>query len=172
MKKASSILLLLLMSFSLMSFSCTNSNKSKALDINTQNTLKQYVGDYMYEAAGIILKIYTKEKENDTKLYFSIAGEPESELIATGEHKFSFKTEEGFHVEFKNEENGVFNELTLIQPQGNVKAVRNGKVKIDNLTTIDKKLTARGFSGVVLVAQNDSIIFNKAYGRKNSQKMH
>ena len=59
MKKASSILLLLLMSFSLMSFSCTNSNKSKALDINTQNTLKQYVGDYMYEGAGIILKIYT-----------------------------------------------------------------------------------------------------------------
>ena len=49
-------------------------------------------------------------------------------------------------------------------------AIRNGKLKIDNLTTIDKKLTAREFSGVILVAQNDNIIFNKAYGLKNTQE--
>lgn len=147
-------------------FEETNS-KPKAINVNT---VKQYVGDYMYEAAGIIIKIYTKEKENDTKLYFFISGEQESELVKIGEHKFSFKTEEEFKVEFKNPKNGVFNELILIQPQGNVKAVRNGKVKIDDLTTIDKKLTARKFSGVILVVQNDSIIFNKAYGRKNSQE--
>lgn len=46
----------------------------------------------------------------------------------------------------------------------------NEDVKIDDLSDIDKKLTARDFSGVVLVAQNDDIIFNKAYGRKNSQE--
>lgn len=169
MKKASSILLLLITSLTLMNFSCTTS-KPKAVDVNSVSNLKQYVGDYMYEAAGIIIKIYTKEKENNAKLYLFVSGDRESELVAIGEHKFSFKTEEEFKVEFKNPKNGIFNELILIQPQGNVKAVRNGKVKMDDLTTIDKKLIKRNFSGVILVVQNDSIIFNKAYGRKNSQE--
>ena len=157
-----------MLSFSLISFSCTNSKKPKVIDINTNN-LKQYVGDYMYEAAGIILKIYTKEEENNAKLYFYVSGDRESELVKIGEHKFSFKTEQEFKIEFKNIKNGVFNELILIQPQGTVKAFRNGKVKIDDLTTIDKKLMKRGFSGVILVAQKDSIIFNKAYGKKNTK---
>ena len=151
MKKAKSILLLLMLSCSLMSFSSTNS-KPKTLNVNT-STFKQYVGDYLYEPAEIIIKIFTKEKENHTKLYFSIPREPESELVATGEHKFCFKTEEGFHVEFMNEENGVFKELTLIQPHGNVQAVRKEKSEIDDLTTIDKKLIEKNFSGVVLIAQ-------------------
>lgn len=38
-----------------------------------------------------------------------------------------------------------------------------------DLITYDKVLTKREFSGVILIAQNDSIIFNKAYGIKNSQ---
>ena len=169
MKKTNTILLLLMLTFSFMSFSCTNS-KQKATNAKAVNNLKQYVGEYMYEAAGIIIKIYTKEKENNTKLYLFVQGDQETELVATGEHKFDFKTEEGFKIEFKNAENGVFNELILIQPQGNVKAVRNGKAKIDDLITIEKKLIEKGFSGVILVAKNDSILFNKAYGRKNNQE--
>lgn len=169
MKKINAIVLLLMLSFSLMSFSHTNS-KPKTLDINPISTLKQYIGEYVYEAVGITISIYTKAEENDNQLYFSLPGEGEIELIAIGEHQFSLAGEEGFKVEFKNLENGLFNELILIQPQGNVKAVRNGKVKIDDLTTIDENLTARGFSGVILVVQNDSILFNKAYGRKNSQE--
>jgi len=167
MKKVNTYLLLLMMSFSLMSFSCTNNNKQQPIDKNTQHTLQQYVGEYMYEAAGVIINIYTKEKENDTKLYFNSLFEGESELIASGEHKFSFKTEEEIKVEFKKVENGVFNELMLIQPDEMLKMVR---MEIDDLPTIDKELTARDFSGVILIAQNDSILFNKAYGRKNSQE--
>lgn len=168
MKKIKSILLLLITSLALISVSCKNM-KSKAKNVNTVNNLQQYVGEYMYEATGIIIHIYTKEKENDAKLYLFVSGDTESELIKTGEHKFAFKNEEGFKLEFNNLENNVFNELILIQPQGTVKAIRNGKVKIDDLTAIDKKLVKRGFSGVILVAKNDSIIFNKAYGKKNSK---
>lgn len=43
-------------------------------------------------------------------------------------------------------------------------------VKIEDFSSLDSELLARGFSGVVLVAQNDDILFNKAYGRKNSQE--
>jgi len=44
------------------------------------------------------------------------------------------------------------------------------EVKIEDLDSLDTELIARDFSGVVLVAQNDDILFNKAYGRKNSQE--
>lgn len=171
MKQIKSILLLLITPLLLMSFSCKNSNRPKVINVNPVSALKQYIGDYVLsESAGYIIKIFTKEKENDSKLYVSASGQPEYELIATGEHKFSFKILEGFKVEFKNLENGVFNELILVQPDGTLNAVRKGKEKIDDLVTIDKNLTEKDFSGVILVAQNDSIIFNKAYGRKNSQE--
>ncbi len=168
MKKTNTIILFLITSFSTMYFNCTNSSEQKTINEDTASALKQYVGEYMYEATGTIINIYTKE--NDTKLYFFVPGDAESELIAIGKHKFYFKTEKEFKVEFKNVENGLFNELILIQPHGTVKAVRNGKVKIEDLITIDEKLIKRGFSGVILVAQNDDIIFNKAYGRKNTQE--
>ena len=44
------------------------------------------------------------------------------------------------------------------------------ELMIDDLSTLDKELMARDFSGIVLIAQNDDIIFNKAYGRKNNQE--
>lgn len=133
------------------------------MNISTNSTLKQYIGEY--EMEGVIIDIYTKE--NDTKLFLFIFGQPEYELNLTGEHKFSFKVSEDYKVAFKNPENGVFKELIITQPDGIFKAMR---LEIDDLTTIDRKLSELDFSGVVLVAQNDSIIFNKAYGRKNSQK--
>ncbi len=39
-----------------------------------------------------------------------------------------------------------------------------------DLNSYDKKLIERDFSGVILIAKNDSILFNKAYGIKNSQE--
>ena len=169
MKQVITLSLMLITSLSIMSFSCTN--KTKANQINDTNPLKQYVGEYVLSAyAGYIIKIFTKAKENDTKLYISAAGQPDYELIATGEHKFAFKELEGFDVEFRDEENGLFNELIVVQPDGTLNGVRTGKEKIDDFSTIDKELVAKEFSGVVLVAQDDNILFNKAYGRKNSQK--
>ncbi len=156
------------MLFSSMVFSCTNGSKQKTTDVTAINSLKPYVGQYVLEAAGMIIEIYTKE--NNTKLFLFVDGQPEYELVATGEHKFSFKISDEYNIEFKNLENGVFKELVATQPDGTYTAVRNGELKIDDLTTIDKKLTEREFSGVILVAQNDSIIFNKAYGKKNNQQ--
>jgi len=138
----------------------------KVMDQNTVSLLKQYEGDYMFEPVGVIINIYTKAKENNSKLYFKSLGEAESELIATGKSTFVFKADEAMKIEFLGENNGVFKELNLIQPDEIVNAVR---MEVEDLITIDKKLTQRGFSGVILVAENDKILFNKAYGRKNNQ---
>ncbi len=95
--------------------------KPKAIDIDSK-TLKQYVGEYVIKKT--TLKVYTKE--NDTKLYLFVPTNPEFDFIATGEHKFASKLFEGFQLEFKNRENGVFNELIVTQPEpdGAFKAVR------------------------------------------------
>ena len=164
MKKVNTIVLLLMLPLSLMSFSDTD-NKPKTLDINPVSTLKQYVGEY--EMQGVTIDIYTKD--NDTKLYLFVFGQPEYELVETGQHKFSFKVSDDYKVEFKNLENSVFKELILIQPDGTYRATRSLESE-NTMEAYDKKLIDIGFSGVVLVAQNDSILFNKAYGRKNNQE--
>jgi len=87
------------------------------------NTLKQYVGEYEYKKGGVTIKIYTEG--NGTKLFTSVPEQPPYELVPTGEHKFTFKTLQGFKIEFKNAENGVFKTLIGIQPEGTYTAVRN-----------------------------------------------
>jgi len=93
----------------------------KVIHLNA-NTLKQYCGEY--EVGESTLRVFTKE--NDTSLYLFISNDqPEFELSATGEHKFSFEISGvELRVEFENSENGVFNELIFIQPDGTFKAVR------------------------------------------------
>ncbi|WP_296386687.1 hypothetical protein, partial [Winogradskyella sp.] len=68
MKKTNAILLLIMMSLSLMSFSYTN-RKLKVINVHTVSNLKQYVGEYVYEPEDITIRIYTKEE--GTKLYLS-----------------------------------------------------------------------------------------------------
>lgn len=94
-------------------------DRPKAIDVDP-STLKQYVGDY--EIQGNTIKIYTKEK--GTKLYLSVAGQPEYELVPTAEHKFSFKISGEYKVEFKKAANSIFNELIATQPDGTYKAIR------------------------------------------------
>lgn len=93
----------------------------KVMHLNA-NTLKQYVGEY--GVGETTLRVYTKE--NDTSLYLFISNDqPELELSATGEHKFSFELSGiEFRVEFENPENNVFKELIFIQPDGAFKATR------------------------------------------------
>ncbi|MBC3847539.1 S1 family peptidase [Winogradskyella echinorum] len=95
--------------------------KPKAIAINA-STLKQYVGEY--DMQGRTIKIYTKE--NDTNLFFFLDGFPEFTFIPTKEHHFSSKTIEGFLLDFKNQENGVFKQLFITQPEpdGILKAIR------------------------------------------------
>ena len=93
-------------------------HKPNSIDVD-KATLERYVGDY--ELAGTTIKVYIK-KEN--KLYLFVAGQPEYELLATDTHKFSFKTLEGFKVEFIASDDTSVNEIKLIQPTGTFKAKR------------------------------------------------
>lgn len=81
--------------------------------------LEKYVGDY--ELAGNTIKVYIN---NENKLYLFVQGQPEYELLATDKHKFSFKTLEGFKVEFIESDDGSITEVLLIQPNGTFKASR------------------------------------------------
>ncbi|WP_262733089.1 serine hydrolase [Gaetbulibacter sp. NE] len=87
------------------------------IDIDLK-TLEQYSGEY--ELAGTTLKVYVKEET----LYLFVPGQPEYELMATDRHKFSFKTLEGFKVEFVEAEDGKIIELKAIQPNGTFAAKR------------------------------------------------
>ena len=82
-------------------------------------TLETYVG--VYELAGTEIKVYTK---NENTLFLFVKGQPEYELLPTAKHKFSFKTLEGFKVEFVPSDNGKINEIILFQPNGTFKASR------------------------------------------------
>ncbi|RLD67108.1 MAG: serine hydrolase [Bacteroidetes bacterium] len=82
-------------------------------------TLESYVGDY--ELAGTPIKVYIK---NEKTLYLFVTGQPEYELLATDKHKFSFKTLEGYKVEFVESDDKSINEVIIIQPNGTFKAKR------------------------------------------------
>ncbi|PSR14087.1 MAG: penicillin-binding protein [Bacteroidetes bacterium] len=82
-------------------------------------TLARYIGDY--ELAGTTIKVYLK---NEDTLYLFVAGQPEYELLATGPHKFSFKTLEGFKVEFEQAADQSIDTMILIQPNGTFRTTR------------------------------------------------
>lgn len=82
-------------------------------------TLEKYVGEY--NLPGVKVKVYIK---NEKILYFFVPGQPEYELLPTGEHKFAFKALEGFKLEFFEAPDKSIKELDLIQPNGTFKATR------------------------------------------------
>ncbi len=82
-------------------------------------TLASYVGDF--DLSGTAIKVYIKNKN---KLYLFVTGQPEYELLATSKHKFSFKTLEGFKVEFVESDDKSVNEIIVIQPNGTFRATR------------------------------------------------
>jgi len=88
-----------------------------SIDVDT-NTLEQYTGEY--DISGTSFKIFIKNEA----LYLFIKGQPEYELIPTAKHKFSFKTLEGFKIEFIESEDGKIKELKAIQPNGTFVAKR------------------------------------------------
>jgi CubicO group peptidase (beta-lactamase class C family) len=75
-------------------------------------TLEQYVGKY--DLMGTEIKAYIKD---EIVLYVFVPGQPEYALVPIAEHKFNFKTLEGFKVEFI-EHDGKITEVKFIQPNG------------------------------------------------------
>jgi CubicO group peptidase (beta-lactamase class C family) len=83
----------------------------KTIDVD-KSTLESYVGEY--EVMGMTVKVSEKSKT----LFLFVPGQPEYEMIATEKHKFSFKTLDGFKLEFIEDEDQSIKELKMIQPNG------------------------------------------------------
>lgn len=81
--------------------------------------LKKYVGEY--ELPGMTAKVYIK---NEATLYVFVPGQPEYELLPTGPQKFTFKTLQGFHLEFKSDDKNSIASVLFIQPNGTFEAKR------------------------------------------------
>ena len=82
-------------------------------------TLEKYTGEY--DLSGTEIKVYIK---NESTLYLFVAGQPEYEVIPTDKNIFTFKTLDGFKVEFKESDDKSINQLILRQPNGTFKATR------------------------------------------------
>lgn len=85
----------------------------------TKAELDAYTGDYVL--AGADVKVYIKE---ETILIVEVPGQPPYELIPVGNHRFSFKALQGYHIEFEKADSEKAVALTFIQPNGNFKASR------------------------------------------------
>jgi CubicO group peptidase (beta-lactamase class C family) len=90
--------------------------KAKPLD---KAELEKYTGEYIL--AGTTIKVYIK---GDSTLTVEVPGQPPYELVPVGNHKFSFKAVQGFHVQFEKSEGESASAVTFIQPNGNFKAPR------------------------------------------------
>lgn len=80
--------------------------------------MEKYVGEY--EVMGTTIKVFTK---NET-LFLFVPNQPEYEMIATEKHKFSFKSLDGFKLEFLESEDESIQEVKMIQPNGTFIAKR------------------------------------------------
>lgn len=89
----------------------------KAIEVD-QALMKSYVGEY--DVMGTSVKVYLKNEA----LFLFVAGQPEYEMIATEKHKFSFKTLEGYKLEFIEYEDQSIQEMKMIQPNGTFVAKR------------------------------------------------
>ncbi|NER18592.1 serine hydrolase [Spongiivirga citrea] len=92
--------------------------KPTSVDLSKEE-VEAYVGEF--NLMGQDIKFYTKE---DTTLFAFIKGQPEYELIYTGDNTFALKILDGYKVSFSNEKNGKYHGATFKQPQGNFTATR------------------------------------------------
>ena len=88
------------------------------IDVSPEK-LQEYIGTY--DLMGTPIRVFIKDQET---LFVSIPGQPEYELLAREEHKFSLKNLEGYKIEFLESGNGVVNEIKFIQPNGTFKATK------------------------------------------------
>ncbi|MGV3528494.1 MAG: serine hydrolase [Flavisolibacter sp.] len=91
--------------------------KAKEVQVGA-GELEKYVGEY--ELPGVVAKVYTK----GNTLYLFVPGQPEYELAANGDDKFSLKILSGYSLQFHPGENGRIQAVSFIQPNGTFKAVK------------------------------------------------
>lgn len=84
----------------------------------SQEKLEEYTGSF--EIMGATVKYYIK----DNSLRMFVQGQPEYELIPTGEDKFSVKDLSGYSVQFLRDDKKQVIAVNLIQPNGTFKATK------------------------------------------------
>ncbi len=94
-------------------------NKGAKAKTLSKDSLQKYIGDYTLN--GTIIKVYIK---GENTLYLFVPGQPEYELIATGNDKFNLKVLAGYSVQFTGNAKGEITEVTFIQPNGSFKATK------------------------------------------------
>jgi len=82
--------------------------------------LEKFVGEYEL-APGKSAKFYIKGEKT---LYAFVEGQPEYELVPTGNGKFAFKSLKGFSVQFEENKTGEITAVNFIQPNGTFKATK------------------------------------------------
>lgn len=87
-------------------------NKVTEKKIVEKSSLEKYVGDY--EISGTIAKVYIR---GDKTLMLNVPGQPDYELVPTGNNEFNIKQLAGFSVKF-TEADGKITELIFNQPNG------------------------------------------------------
>ncbi len=94
--------------------------KRKLAEIKVdKETLQKYVGEY--DISGTTIKIFLKGEKT---LYVFVPGQPEYEMLATEQHKFTFKILDGYKLEFIEDKKGNITEVLFIQPNGTFKATK------------------------------------------------
>jgi CubicO group peptidase (beta-lactamase class C family) len=93
--------------------------ETKAMDVK-KSDLEKYTGDYEM-APGMNAKFYIKGEKT---LYAFIEGQPEYELVPTGNDNFDLKILKGFSVHFDKNEKGEIAAVSFIQPNGTFKATK------------------------------------------------
>ncbi len=83
-----------------------------------KNELEQYVGEY--ELGGMVIKAYLRGEV----LMVLVPGQPDYEMLPTGNHTFKFKALEGYSVRFETEADGKVGAMNFIQPNGTFRAAR------------------------------------------------
>jgi hypothetical protein len=84
-----------------------------------KSALNQYIGEY--EMPGMVVKVYIK---NENTLVMEVPGQPPYEQVAAGNHRFVFKTLEGYSLLFEMAEGEKAKAVSFIQPNGTFKATR------------------------------------------------
>ncbi|MCB0634487.1 MAG: serine hydrolase [Lewinella sp.] len=90
----------------------------KAVDLAPE-ALKAYVG--AYELSGLTTEIYLKKEDT---LYLKVPGQPEYELLPTGEDRFAIKVLDGYNLQFKKDDQEKITSVLFMQPNGTFEAKR------------------------------------------------
>lgn len=81
--------------------------------------LEKYTGNY--EIQGATVKVYLR---GDNTLMASVPGQPDYELVPTGNHGFNIKVLSGYSIVFDTAANQTVTGLKFVQPNGTFKAVK------------------------------------------------